>query len=185
MLFGVLAAQFGQILWQGSRSRIGSPSAARKLGIGMVFQHFSLFEALTVAENIALSLDDGSLDQEIAEAKARALSQSLWPAARSDMRSCRRSLGRRAPAHRDRPRLLQNPKLIILDEPTSVLTPQEADKLFETLEQAEGRGPLGPLYQPPAGRGAAHLRPRHRAAPRQGHRRLRSAPGDRRRRWPA
>ncbi|HLP70609.1 MAG TPA: ATP-binding cassette domain-containing protein, partial [Rhizobium sp.] len=59
MLFGVLAPSAGEIAWQGSAVSIASPAAARKLGIGMVFQHFSLFEALTVAENIALSLDDG------------------------------------------------------------------------------------------------------------------------------
>ena len=57
MLFGVLAPTSGQILWQGRPVSIGSPGEARKTGIGMVFQHFSLFEALTVAENIALSLD--------------------------------------------------------------------------------------------------------------------------------
>jgi ABC-type uncharacterized transport system ATPase subunit len=108
----------------------------------MVFQHFSLFEALTVAENIALSLDDVIADRQDRRRGEGAVA-CLWPAARS-ARACRRSVRRRAPAHRDRPRLLQNPKLIILDEPTSVLTPQEADKLFETLFKlkAEGRSVL-------------------------------------------
>ncbi|HXV30083.1 MAG TPA: ATP-binding cassette domain-containing protein, partial [Sinorhizobium sp.] len=49
MLFGVLAPTAGEILWNGDTVRIGSPGDARRLGIGMVFQHFSLFEALTVA----------------------------------------------------------------------------------------------------------------------------------------
>ncbi|RYE65551.1 MAG: ATP-binding cassette domain-containing protein, partial [Rhizobiaceae bacterium] len=51
MLFGVLQPSGGQIVWQGNPVTIGSPGEARQLGIGMVFQHFSLFEALTVAEN--------------------------------------------------------------------------------------------------------------------------------------
>jgi general nucleoside transport system ATP-binding protein len=57
MLYGVLAPDAGTIVWQGRPVAIHSPSEARSLGIGMVFQHFSLFEALTVAENVALSLD--------------------------------------------------------------------------------------------------------------------------------
>ena len=58
MLFGVLAPTSGEIVWRGQPVRITSPSAARKLGIGMVFQHFSLFDAMTVIENIALGLDE-------------------------------------------------------------------------------------------------------------------------------
>ncbi|MGO8204826.1 ATP-binding cassette domain-containing protein, partial [Rhizobium ruizarguesonis] len=73
MLFGVLEPTGGHILWQGQPVAIASPGEARKLGIGMVFQHFSLFEALTVAENIALSLDDAIPIDKIAE-EARALS---------------------------------------------------------------------------------------------------------------
>ena len=57
MLFGTLQANSGDIYWKGEKVTIANPAAARKLGIGMVFQHFSLFEALTAAENIALSLD--------------------------------------------------------------------------------------------------------------------------------
>src|SRR5690349_13106846 len=57
MLFGVLQPSAGTISWEGRPVTIASPGEARHLGIGMVFQHFSLFEALTVAENIALSLD--------------------------------------------------------------------------------------------------------------------------------
>ena len=101
MLFGSLEPNSGEILWKGEPVRIASPSAARKLGIGMVFQHFSLFEALTAAENIALSLDDDTPISTIA-AKAQALSYSLRPAARS-LFAGRRPVGRRAPAHRDHP----------------------------------------------------------------------------------
>ncbi len=75
MLFGSLEPNSGEIFWKGEPARITNPGAARKLGIGMVFQHFSLFEALTAAENIALSLDDKTPISTIA-AKAKALSYS-------------------------------------------------------------------------------------------------------------
>ncbi len=142
MLFGVLAPSAGEIIWNGEAVRIGSPSEARKLGIGMVFQHFSLFEALTVAENIALSLDPKISLKEIAreaEALSKAYGLPLDPYAHvADL-----SVGERQRIEIVRA-LLQNPKLIILDEPTSVLTPQEADRLFETLAKlkAEGRSVL-------------------------------------------
>src|SRR5690606_36909741 len=75
ILFGPLEPYAGEIFWNGQQVRITSPAVAKKLGIGMLFQHFSLFQALTAAENIALSLDDGSPIGAIA-AKARALSFS-------------------------------------------------------------------------------------------------------------
>ncbi|MBX3570266.1 MAG: ABC transporter ATP-binding protein [Rhizobiaceae bacterium] len=138
MLFGSLEPSEGEIRWNGAPVRIASPSAARKLGIGMVFQHFSLFDALTAAENIALSLDDETPIATIA-AKAQALSHSyglpLDPYALvGDL-----SVGERQRIEIIRC-LLQTPRLIILDEPTSVLTPQEADKLFETLDRLRSEG---------------------------------------------
>src|SRR5271168_5166497 len=57
MIYGILAPDEGQIIFDGSPQRISNPRAARRLGIGMVFQHFSLFEAMTVLENISLGLD--------------------------------------------------------------------------------------------------------------------------------
>src|SRR4051812_19837581 len=57
IVYGVTQPDAGSIEWHGTPVKIANPAAARKLGIGMVFQHFSLFETLTVAENIALSLD--------------------------------------------------------------------------------------------------------------------------------
>ncbi|TMV18130.1 ABC transporter ATP-binding protein [Rhizobium sp. Td3] len=142
MLFGVLAPTSGDILWQGSPVFIGSPSEARKLGVGMVFQHFSLFEALTVAENIALSLDPKVSLKEIAK-EAEVLSKAYGLPLDPNAHVADLSVGERQRIEIVRA-LLQNPKLIILDEPTSVLTPQEADKLFETLAKlkAEGRSVL-------------------------------------------
>ncbi|MEM6946400.1 MAG: ATP-binding cassette domain-containing protein, partial [Pseudomonadota bacterium] len=61
ILYGLLGPDAGEIRWRGKAVRIASPAAARKLGIGMVFQHFSVFEALTVAENVALALPDERL----------------------------------------------------------------------------------------------------------------------------
>ncbi|MCC2687577.1 MAG: ATPase component of uncharacterized ABC-type transporter [Rhizobiaceae bacterium] len=138
MLFGSLEPYSGQIRWNGEPVAISSPSVARRLGLGMVFQHFSLFEALSAAENIALSLDDDTPIGTIA-AKARALSYSyglpLDPYAMvGDL-----SVGERQRIEIIRC-LLQAPDLIILDEPTSVLTPQEADRLFETLERLREEG---------------------------------------------
>lgn len=142
MLFGILEPSAGEIIWNGQSVAIRSPGEARALGIGMVFQHFSLFEALTVAENVALSLDPKiSLNKIAAEAESlsRAYGLPLDPNAHvADL-----SVGERQRIEIVRA-LLQNPNLIILDEPTSVLTPQEADKLFETLLKlrAEGRSVL-------------------------------------------
>ena len=138
MLFGVLAPTYGDILWKGKPAVIASPGAARRLGIGMVFQHFSLFEALTVAENIALSLDPSISIARISEEAAelsRAYGLPLDPNAHvADL-----SVGERQRIEIVRA-LLQKPELVILDEPTSVLTPQEADKLFETLAKLKAEG---------------------------------------------
>ncbi|CAD7029011.1 ABC transporter ATP-binding protein [Pseudorhizobium endolithicum] len=142
MLFGILDPTEGDILWNGERVAIRSPGTARTLGIGMVFQHFSLFEALTVAENIALSLDPKIPLAKIAE-EASTLSKAYGLPLDPKAHVADLSVGERQRIEIVRA-LLQNPKLIILDEPTSVLTPQEADKLFETLFQlrAEGRSVL-------------------------------------------
>ncbi|WP_295805981.1 ABC transporter ATP-binding protein [uncultured Nitratireductor sp.] len=138
MLFGALEPAAGEIRWKRRVVAIQSPGEARRLGIGMVFQHFSLFEALTAAENIMLALDDTTPILQVAE-RARELSKAyglpLDPFAHvGDL-----SVGERQRIEIIRC-LLQKPDLIILDEPTSVLTPQEADRLFETLETLRDEG---------------------------------------------
>ncbi|MCK8781128.1 ABC transporter ATP-binding protein [Rhizobium sp. NTR19] len=142
MLFGVLQPSAGEILWEGRSVAINSPGEARQLGIGMVFQHFSLFEALTVAENIALSLDPKISLAKISD-EAAALSKAYGLPLDPNAHVADLSVGERQRIEIVRA-LLQNPKLIILDEPTSVLTPQEADRLFETLFKlrSEGRSVL-------------------------------------------
>jgi general nucleoside transport system ATP-binding protein len=138
MLFGSLQPTSGEIYWKGEPVSITSPAAARKLGIGMVFQHFSLFEALTAAENIALSLDKTTPISEIAS-KAKSLSEAYGLPLDPQALVGDLSVGERQRIEITRC-LLQEPELIILDEPTSVLTPQEADKLFVTLERLRSEG---------------------------------------------
>lgn len=138
ILYGALEPGAGEILWKGKRVSISNPAAARKLGVGMVFQHFSLFEALSVAENIALALPKGekieALSRRITEVSQK-YGLPLDPAALvADL-----PVGIRQRIEIVRC-LLQNPSLIIMDEPTSVLTPQEADQLFVTLQRLASEG---------------------------------------------
>jgi len=138
IIYGVLRPDAGEIRWQGEPVQIANPAFARKLGIGMVFQHFSLFEALTVAENIALgmsgTLDMGRLSDTIAQV-SKDYGLPLVPSAVvADL-----SVGERQRIEIVRC-LLQKPKLLIMDEPTAVLTPQEADQLFVTLERLAREG---------------------------------------------
>lgn len=142
ILYGLLQPSEGRIAWEGAAVTIASPAEARRLGIGMVFQHFSLFEALTVAENVALSLPPGTPMATI-EAEVARLSRAYGLPLDPRREVWRLSVGERQRIEIVRA-LLQNPKLLILDEPTSVLTPQEADQLFVTLQtlKAEGRSIL-------------------------------------------
>ncbi|HLB81140.1 MAG TPA: ATP-binding cassette domain-containing protein, partial [Dongiaceae bacterium] len=133
IIYGSLQPTAGELRWMGKPVSIANPAAARTLGIGMVFQHFSLFEALTVAENIALALpgrlDVATLSDRIArvsidyglplEPSATVADLSAGERQRIEIVRC----------------LLQEPRLLIMDEPTSVLTPQEADQLFLTLNR--------------------------------------------------
>src|SRR5439155_19607416 len=118
----------GEIPWQGQPVGIPSPRVARRLGIGVVFQHFSLFEGLTAAENIALGIDDAAarrdLKPRIAEVAARYGLPVDPDRAVHDL-----SVGERQRIEIVRC-LLQNPRLLIMDEPTSVLTPPEVEQLF-------------------------------------------------------
>ncbi|MGE0004964.1 MAG: ABC transporter ATP-binding protein [Parvibaculaceae bacterium] len=138
IIYGALQPSAGELRWHGKPVTISSPAAARKLGIGMVFQHFSLFEALTVAENIALALP-GAFDIAALSRKIAVISRDyglpLEPSATvGDL-----SVGERQRIEIIRC-LLQEPKLLIMDEPTAVLTPQEADQLFLVLERLAKEG---------------------------------------------
>jgi simple sugar transport system ATP-binding protein len=138
IIYGVLRADVGDVLWEGRPVSIPNPHAARQLGIGMVFQHFSLFEAMTVLENIALGVDD---TRDLSELARRILEVSEAYGLPLDPK---RHVHTLSVGERQRIEivrcLLQNPKLLIMDEPTSVLTPQEVGQLFTTLRQLAGEG---------------------------------------------
>ncbi|PWB64425.1 MAG: ABC transporter [Bradyrhizobiaceae bacterium] len=142
IFYGLLQPSAGELRYQGRPIELRNPAQARALGIGMVFQHFSLFEQLTVAENVALGLDRATplagLPERVAEV-SRAYGLALEP---------HRAVWRLSVGERQRIEivrcLLQDPKLLILDEPTSVLTPPEVEQLFRTLRvlREEGRAIL-------------------------------------------
>lgn len=142
IIYGVVKADAGTISWNGDPITISNPSQARRLGIGMVFQHFSLFETLTVVENIALAIEDGAdlgaLSDRVSDVSER-YGLPLDP--RRLVHSL--SVGERQRVEIVRC-LLQDPALLIMDEPTSVLTPQAVGKLFDTLRvlAEEGRSIL-------------------------------------------
>ena len=138
MLYGSLQPTSGQIIWKGEAVNISSPSNAREIGVGMVFQHFSLFESLTVADNIVLSLGAEYSVQRVAK-EAEQLSAEYGLPLNAGSIIGDLSVGERQRVEIVRC-LLQNPELIILDEPTSVLTPQEADSLFVTLRRLRDEG---------------------------------------------
>lgn len=138
IIYGAVKADEGEMLWNGHQVAIANPAQARKLGIGMVFQHFSLFETLTVVENIALVLDQ-PFDLAALSVRVRAVSERYGLPLDPDRLVHSLSVGERQRVEIVRC-LLQDPKLLILDEPTSVLTPQAVLKLFETLRQLATEG---------------------------------------------
>ncbi|MDH5410968.1 MAG: ATP-binding cassette domain-containing protein, partial [Alphaproteobacteria bacterium] len=138
IIYGVLHADEGEMMWEGESVKVADPHAARNLGIGMVFQHFSLFEAMTVLENIALGIENpgdmNALAERVIEV-SHAYGLPLDPGREVHTLS----VGERQRIEIVRC-LLQNPRLLIMDEPTSVLTPQEVERLFETLRQLSTEG---------------------------------------------
>ena len=138
MIYGLVKPDAGQMTLRGESFTPVNPAAARSSGVTMVFQHFSLFDALSVAENISLGMDNPP-DRRALSARIREVSQAyglpLDPG---------RIVGELSAGERQRVEiircLLQDPKLLIMDEPTSVLTPQEVDILFKTLRKLTAEG---------------------------------------------
>lgn len=138
MIYGLVKPDQGQMEWLGTPFAPADPARARAAGVGMVFQHFSLFEALDVAENVALGMQApppmAQLSMRIREVSTE-YGLPLDPA---------RRVGDLSAGERQRVEiircLLQSPKLLIMDEPTSVLTPQEVEILFKTLRQLAAEG---------------------------------------------
>src|SRR6201987_3300845 len=137
-IYGLIQPSEGEMRWHGEKMVLSGPSEARHRGIGMVFQHFSLFDNLTVAENVALGLDGKESFKDMSarlEQVSRQYGLPLDP---------RREVWQLSVGERQRIEivraLMQNPKFLILDEPTAVLTPQEADQLFIVLERLKQEG---------------------------------------------
>ncbi|GAP36211.1 ABC transporter ATP-binding protein [Piscinibacter sakaiensis] len=133
MIYGAVRPDEGEIRWNGQPVAVRNPQEARALGISMVFQHFSLFDTLTAAENVWLGLDKQHTLADITQritAVSREYGLDVDP-----LRPVHTlSVGERQRVEIVRA-LMTKPKLLILDEPTSVLTPQAVQTLFLTLRQ--------------------------------------------------
>jgi ABC-type uncharacterized transport system ATPase subunit len=133
MIYGLVRPDSGSMKIDGEVYAPAEPRAARQNGVAMVFQHFSLFEALTVAENVALGMENPPKTRELSQRIRDVSNEYGLPLDPS------RLVGTLSAGERQRVEiircLLQDPRLLIMDEPTSVLTPQEVDILFETLRK--------------------------------------------------
>ncbi|WP_299359308.1 ABC transporter ATP-binding protein [uncultured Paracoccus sp.] len=133
MIYGLVQPDEGRMWLAGQPHAPSDPRAARAAGVGMVFQHFSLFDAMSVADNIALGMDDPPPRRQLAERIERVSADYGLPL------DPRRRVASLSAGERQRVEivrcLLGHPRLLIMDEPTSVLTPQEANILFDTLRQ--------------------------------------------------
>ncbi|MCC2095821.1 MAG: ABC transporter ATP-binding protein [Hyphomicrobiales bacterium] len=138
MIYGVLQPDAGVMHLHGETYAPANPSAARAHGLGMVFQHFLLFDALSVIENIELGI---APELARGDLRSRIVEVSDYYGLKLDPD---RLVGELSVGQRQRVEivrcLLQNPRLIIMDEPTSVLTPQEVEVLFRTLRQLAEEG---------------------------------------------
>jgi len=138
IIYGAVLPDAGQVHFNGQAVDIRGPQQARALGISMVFQHFSLFDTLSVAENVCLGLGSelslGDVAQRIAE-KAAAYGLEVEP--QRPVHTL--SVGERQRVEIIRA-LLGEPQLLILDEPTSVLTPSAVERLFDVLRRLAAQG---------------------------------------------
>jgi len=138
MIYGLVKPDSGTMEFRGAPYTPAEPRAARAAGVAMVFQHFSLFEALNVAENVALGMENPPPMGDLAR-RIREISTAYGLPLDPD-----RLVGDLSAGERQRVEiircLLQDPKLLIMDEPTSVLTPQEVEILFHTLRKLSAEG---------------------------------------------
>jgi simple sugar transport system ATP-binding protein len=138
IIYGSVKPDEGSVYFNGQAVQVRNPQEARSLGIGMVFQHFSLFDTLTVAENVWLGLDKSlSLSEVTQRITTKAAEYGLDIDPLRPVHTL--SVGEMQRVEIIRA-LLTNPKLLILDEPTSVLTPQAVEKLFVVLRQLASEG---------------------------------------------
>ena len=143
ILYGLYHPDEGEIRLNGAPLRIDSPHVAIDNGIGMVHQHFMLIPVLSVAENIVLGVEPHRgpfLDLDAAEERVRDLSKQFGLAVRPEARIDSISVGMQQRVEILKA-LYRGADILILDEPTAVLTPQEAEELFAIVRslQAEGK----------------------------------------------
>ncbi|MFZ9133799.1 MAG: ATP-binding cassette domain-containing protein, partial [Gemmobacter sp.] len=138
MIYGLVRPDRGTMRLAGAPYAPPAPRAARAAGVAMVFQHFSLFEALSVAENVALGMENPPPMARLA-ARIREVSEAYGLPLDPMRRVGDLSAGERQRVEIVRC-LLQDPRLLIMDEPTSVLTPQEVEVLFATLRRLAAEG---------------------------------------------
>ena len=138
IIYGSIKPDTGQMVFNGQVAHIRNPKEARALGISMVFQHFNLFDTITVAENVWLGLEKSlTLAQVTQSINAKAAQYGLDIDPSRPVHTL--SVGEMQRVEIIRA-LLTNPQLLILDEPTSVLTPQAVEKLFIVLKQLASEG---------------------------------------------
>jgi simple sugar transport system ATP-binding protein len=138
VIYGAVRPDAGEIRVNGERIDIRNPQEARALGIAMVFQHFSLFDTLSVAENVWLGLDKNKPLPEVTQRITQVAAE--YGLEVDPLRPVHTlSVGERQRVEIVRA-LMTGPQLLILDEPTSVLTPQAVERLFVTLRQLAAQG---------------------------------------------
>jgi ABC-type uncharacterized transport system ATPase subunit len=138
IIYGAVQADAGQMLFNGQPVHVRNPQEARALGVAMVFQHFSLFNTATVAENVWMGLPASQPLREVRQ-RITDISAQYGLEVDPDQPVHGLSVGEMQRVEIIRA-LLTQPQLLILDEPTSVLTPQAVDKLFVVLRQLASEG---------------------------------------------
>src|SRR5215831_3564840 len=143
ILYGLYTPDEGQILLSGKPIELGSTKAAIEQGIGMVHQHFMLIPVMSVAENIVLATEPRHagvlLDYDAARKRVRELSERYGLLVNPDARVDRITVGQQQRVEILKA-LYRGADILILDEPTAVLTPQEAGELFEILRSLKAQG---------------------------------------------
>src|SRR5919112_1041579 len=140
--YGFYTADSGEIVVDGEPRQIQTPHDAIRLGIGMVHQHFMLVDTMTVAENIVLGAEPGSaasIDLREAARAIRALSDEFRLSVDPEALVHDLSVGAQQRVELLKA-LYRNAKLLILDEPTAVLTPQEVEEFFGILRRMRDQG---------------------------------------------
>src|SRR5262245_36205546 len=140
--YGFYRADDGNVLVDGTPQKINTPHDAIALGIGMVHQHFMLVDTMTVAENIVLGVEPGTamaLDLRGAEKRIHGLSEEFRLAIDPGATIDQLSVGQQQRVELLKA-LFRQARILILDEPTAVLTPQEVDELFHILRRMREQG---------------------------------------------